>query len=72
MYYVDFESRSNFDLKVGGTYNYAQDASTEVLCMCYAKDDGEVQTWLPGQHLPDFGTEQIRAWNASFERLIFW
>jgi DNA polymerase len=71
MYYVDFETKSNFDLKVGGAYNYAQDASTEVLCMCYAKDDGEVQTWTHGP-LPDFTGHQIRAWNASFERLIFW
>ena len=72
MVYIDFESRSNFDLKVGGVYNYVQDASTEVLCMCYAFDDGPVLTWLPGQSLPDFAGHQIRAWNAAFERLIFW
>ena len=71
MVYVDFESRSNCDLKVAGTYNYAQDASTEVLVMCYAYDDGPVQTWTHGP-LPDFTGHQIRAWNASFERLIFW
>ena len=71
MVYVDFESRSNCDLKVAGAYNYAQDASTEVLVMCYAYDDGPVQTWTHGP-LPDFTGHQIRAWNASFERLIFW
>ena len=70
--WIDFETRSACDLKSRGVYNYAQDASTEVLCMCYAFDDGEVQTWLPGQPLPDFTGHQIRAHNAAFERLILW
>jgi len=72
MLWIDFETRSACDLKSHGVYNYAQDASTEVLCMCYAYDDGEVQTWLPGQPLPDFTGHQIRAHNAAFERLILW
>jgi len=46
--------------------------STDVLCMAYAYDDEDVQLWLPGQPLPDFTGHQIRAWNAAFERLIFW
>jgi DNA polymerase len=56
-------------------YNYAQDASTEVLCMSYAFDDDEVVTWVPGQPFPAAvanHTGQIRAHNAAFERLIFW
>ena len=72
MIWIDFETRSACDLKVAGVYNYAQDASTEVLCMCYAFDDGEVQTWTHGQPLPDFTGHQIRAHNAAFERLILW
>ena len=58
-----------------GVYNYAQDASTEVLCMSYAFDDDEVVTWVPGQPFPAAvanHTGQIRAHNAAFERLIFW
>jgi len=39
--------------------------------MCYAIDDGPVQTWVPGDALPDFTGMQIRAHNAAFERLIF-
>ena len=70
--WIDFETRSACDLKSRGVYNYAQDASTEVLCMCYAYDDGEVQTWTHGQPLPDFTGHQIRAHNAAFERLILW
>jgi DNA polymerase len=70
--WLDFETRSRCDLKAKGVYNYAQDMSTEVLCMSYAFDDGEVVTWLPGQPLPDFTGHMIYAHNAAFERLIFW
>ena len=71
MIWVDFETRSACDLKSAGVYNYAQSLSTEVLCMAYAYDDGEVQLWTGGP-LPDFTGHQIRAHNAAFERLIFW
>jgi DNA polymerase len=56
-------------------YNYAQDASTDVLCMSYAFDDEDVVTWVPTQPFPERVrnyTGQIRAHNAAFERLIFW
>jgi DNA polymerase len=74
--WVDFETRSACDLKTAGVYNYAQDASTEVLCMSYAFDDDEVQTWTPDQPFPTWlltrHTGLIYAHNAAFERLIFW
>jgi DNA polymerase len=73
--WLDFETRSRCDLTSAGAYNYAQDASTEVLCMSYAFGDEEVTTWLPGQPFPDRVAQhrgQIRAHNAAFERLIFW
>jgi DNA polymerase len=70
--WVDFETRSACDLKVAGVYNYAQHGSTEVLCMSYAFDDDDVQTWLPDQPLPDLTGHRIMAHNAAFERLIFW
>jgi DNA polymerase len=73
--WVDFETRSACDLKVAGVYNYAQDASTEVLCMSYAFGDEEVTTWLPSQPFPEAvrnHTGPIYAHNAAFERLIFW
>ena len=69
--WIDFESRSRVDLGSKGVYNYAQDASTDVLCMSYAFDDGDVQTWTSGP-LPDFTGCTIYAHNAAFERLIFW
>lgn len=73
--FVDFETKSKCDLLTKGVYNYAQDASTDVLCMSYAFDDGDVTTWIPGQPFPDEVRHfkgQIRAHNAAFERLIFW
>jgi len=75
MLYVDFETRSTCDLRAKGVYNYAQDASTDVLCMSYAFNDDEVTTWVPTQPFPESVrnyTGQIRAHNAAFERLIFW
>ena len=72
MIWLDFETRSRCDLPSRGVYNYAQDGSTEVLCMSYAFDDGEVATWLPGMPFPDIAGHQIMAHNAAFERLVFW
>jgi DNA polymerase len=75
MLYIDFETRSACDLKVAGVYNYAQHGSTEVLCMSYAFDDEDVQTWLPEQPFPQEVADHkglIYAHNAAFERLIFW
>ncbi len=76
--WCDFESRSRCDLRARGVYNYMQDASTEVLCMSYAFDDEDVQTWTPDQPFPQKVSDatlsgaQIRAHNAAFERLLFW
>jgi DNA polymerase len=75
--WIDFESRSACDLTVAGVYNYAQDASTEVLCMAYAHDDDEVQIWQPSQEFPKsvrqavLAGERVYAHNAAFERLIW-
>jgi DNA polymerase len=76
MLYLDFETKSNCDLRSKGVYNYAQDASTEVLCMSYAFDDEDVVTWTPSDQLfPERVrnyTGLIYSHNAAFERLIFW
>ena len=73
----DTETRSNCDLKVKGGYNYAADASTQLLCFSYAFDDEPVQTWLPTAPFPPRVTQhiqaggQLRFHNAGFDRLIF-
>ena len=73
--WCDFETRSHCDLKTRGVYNYAQDATTEVLCLSWAFGDDEVQTWRPGEPFPEAVRNhkgRIMAHNAAFERLIFW
>ncbi len=71
--WLDFETRSECDLIARGPYNYARHPSTQVLCMAYAVDDGEVELWTPDQPFPrEILTHQIRAHNAAFERLILW
>lgn len=75
MLWIDLETRSRCDLPSRGVYNYAQDPSTQVLCMSYAFDDEDVQTWTPDQPFPTRVATyngQIRAHNAAFERLMFW
>jgi DNA polymerase family A len=75
MLWLDFETRSECDLRKHGVYNYAQDATTDVLCMSYAFDDDEVRTWTPDMPFPEAVRNykgQIYAHNATFERLIFW
>ena len=73
--WVDFETKSRCNLLTKGVYNYAQDLSTEVLCMSYAFGDNEVITWTPDQPFPEDVMRHegmIYAHNAAFERLIFW
>src|SRR5215472_5041099 len=48
----DYETRSHSILKTVGTYKYATDPSTEVLCCAYAVDDEPVQLWTPGNRVP--------------------
>ena len=73
--WIDFETKSRCNLLTRGVYNYAQDISTEVLCMSYAFDDDEVVTWTPDMPFPEKVMRHegmIYAHNAAFERLIFW
>ena len=41
--HIDFETRSELDIKKVGAYKYAKHPSTEILCMAYAIDDEPVQ-----------------------------
>lgn len=76
---LDFETRSTCDLKVGGSYVYARDPSTSVLCAAYSIDDAPEAYWATAAGLPmpsdlthalcDDKVE-VHAWNAQFERNI--
>ncbi len=82
--HLDFETRSTVNLKKQGMHRYAEDPSTEVLCLAYAFDDGPVQLWHrghPGIEESDSPEELLslvgdrhtvlEAHNAGFERCIW-
>jgi DNA polymerase bacteriophage-type len=48
----DVETYSDLSLLEHGAYRYAKDPSTRPLVLCFAVDDGGVQTWLPGDPPP--------------------
>src|SRR5262249_38179475 len=73
----DYETRSHAILKTVGTYKYAIDPSTEVLCCAYAVDDEPVQLWTPGNPVPTAFIEAatdpawvVAAHGAHFEDAI--
>jgi DNA polymerase len=48
---LDIETFSRVNLKTAGLYRYAEDESTDLLCVCWAFDDGPVDAWIPsGDH----------------------
>jgi DNA polymerase len=73
----DIETRSMVSLEDAGAFRYAADPGTEVLVIAYAVDDGEPQTWVPGQYIPtEFATAAsdpswvVVAHNHMFERVV--
>jgi len=78
MLWLDLETRSQVDLGLNGLLRYAQDPTTEVICMSYAFGDGDIVTWFSED--ADFPEDviayiekglPIAAHNASFERHLF-
>lgn len=74
---IDFETFSRCEIKTGA-FRYAQDESTEIICMAYSfADEEEVHLWKFGGPEPKIVTEHIkngnfiRAYNAGFEYAIF-
>jgi len=68
--HLDFETRSEADLKKCGAYEYARHASTEVICAAYMYEGEDVELWTPGEYAPIKEGDTIRAHNAEFERCI--
>ena len=75
---VDFETRSYLNVKDTGAWRYAEDDTTEILCMAYKIGDGETKLWVP--ELSDFPAELIElieagatfeAHNVQFERAVW-
>ena len=73
----DIETKSTIDLTEVGGWRYAADPSTDVWCVAYAIDDAPMQTWIPGQPVPEEFFEAARnpdwivvAHNNAFEAVI--
>lgn len=87
---VDFETLSTVDLRKCGVHIYAADPTTGILCMSWAFDDEDPQTWYPLEldypasvwmgkdYFPERVVDHVRsggkisAWNAAFERWLWW
>ncbi len=73
---LDYETRSECDLKLSGAWVYSQHPSTQVMWMGYAYGDDEPILWNPGQDLPEFlkveshGKYMLHAFNSFFEYAI--
>lgn len=79
---IDFESRSRCDLKKCGVWKYAEDPSTEVLCIAWSGEDDVVHSHIFDQRqLPSteflkllYAVEAgaiVNAHNATFEYLMW-
>lgn len=70
---IDFETRSRCDLKRSGAWRYAEDASTEVICLAYTVGNNEPELWVPGMPEPAWlrGGALLVAHNAMFEQAIW-
>lgn len=77
--FLDFESRSQVDIWQSGAAVYAEDLSTEILCLCYAIDNGPVITLtrktlaagIKELNLLIRDKAEFHAHNAFFERSIW-
>lgn len=71
---IDFETRSDVDLKKRGAYNYFASPHTKPLVGCYSLDGAPVKRWLPHEPCPPEivahveAGGMISAHNAGFER----
>ena len=77
-YSIDFETRSHIDLANQGLDIYANDPTTEVLCIAFGTAPENVQVFKPDRgfgllrilnHVRNGG--KIQAWNAMFEYAIW-
>jgi DNA polymerase len=78
--HLDFETRSELNLRDVGADRYASHPSTEVLMLAWAFDEDDPVIWLPvlGEPMPPElhaglmdPTVEKWAWNYNFERRVF-
>lgn len=74
---IDFETYSERDIRSSGAWAYADDPTTEVICLAWCLDDEPPVLWTPGMPAPvelfrliERGA-QVWAWNSFFELAIW-
>lgn len=74
---IDFETRSECQIRKTGHHPYARHPSTEVLCLAAESTEGHQSLWLPGEEIPSWLREHVEAGgemhahNAAFEIAIW-
>lgn len=81
---IDFETRSRCDLKSAGATRYAEDPSTDILCLAYKIDDQPERLWVLTDPFASPDTScppdlrlalnegcYVEAHNATFERALW-
>lgn len=74
---IDFETRSDVDLKKEGLDRYVSSPEACVLCLAYETLDGEVKLWTPDMDPPtdllDYVCQggHLRGWNIMFEMTVW-
>lgn len=74
--HLDYETRSELDVRKVGAITYAQHPSTEVMCLAWAVGDTPVNLWRPGEPFPKlllhhmWANTIFKAHNALFEQCI--
>lgn len=78
--FFDVETWSESNLKTVGTARYVRDPSTELLMLAWAREQEDVQQWVPGEdgsRMPDEVEDFLKddriakvAHNAAFERQV--
>jgi DNA polymerase len=77
IYSIDFETRSVIDLTDRGLDVYANDPSTEALCIAFGTSSQAIGLYIPSRVKPGALLEhvanggKIQAWNAMFEYAIW-
>ncbi len=72
--HLDFETRSDLDLRRLGVYQYSRGRNTDIMCAAFALNDEPTSLWRPGGILPDRVINHIEsgglvyAHNATFEQ----
>lgn len=73
---LDLETASTLDLRRTGAQAYAEHPDTRITVLCYAINDGPVQTWTHGEPMDDFAAAVTRgavviAHNYLFEFSLY-